>query len=180
MKVDEQLLRSVLGALPEFVVVVDRERSIRFVSRVAPEYDPSDFLGKSAEETLFLESRDVLRQALDLVFESGEAQSYEVEARLPDGTVAWYHGEAKPLVESGEVVGAVIRVDDITELRDVKEELAQIRRLLPMCAWCGRIQTEDGSWEGISSYLKRVEGTDVSHGLCPECERGQLEKAGAR
>lgn len=52
LKVDEQLFRSVLEVLPEFVVVVDRERSIRFVSRVAPEYDPADFLGKSGCESL--------------------------------------------------------------------------------------------------------------------------------
>lgn len=45
----------------------------------------------------------------------------------------------------------------------------------PMCAWCGRIRTEDGDWESVSSYLKRVADTDVSHGLCPSCEREQLE-----
>ncbi|MDZ7778676.1 MAG: hypothetical protein U5R14_01915 [Gemmatimonadota bacterium] len=71
----------------------------------------------------------------------------------------------------------MIRTSDITGRKAVEDELAQVKRLLPMCAWCGRIQTEDGTWEGISAYLKRMGDTDVTHGLCPECEDGQIARA---
>lgn len=82
-----------------------------------------------------------------------------------------------PVRDGESIVGAVIRATDITEFKSVQEELVQVRRLLPMCAWCGRIQGENGAWESINSYLKRVGKTDVSHGLCPECEDTQLSRA---
>lgn len=177
LPIDGTLLRRVLGTLPEFILIVDRDRVIRYINRVEPGYDPEEVVGMRSTDVLFPESRDVLDAAMDRVFAGGEAAPYEVRALLPDGSEAWYGGEITPIVQEQQILGAVIRADNITELKAVQDELAQVRKLLPMCAWCGRIQTEDGTWEGISSYLNRVSEVDVTHGLCPECEEDQVSRA---
>lgn len=174
LSVDEDVLRRVLAGLPQFILIVDRERMIRYINRVEAGYDPEEIVGMRSTDILFPESRDVLDQAMDLVFEHGRMAPYEVRAQHPDGSDSWYGGEVTPIRDGEDIVGAVIRANDITELKAVQEELVQVRRLLRMCAWCGRIQAENGEWEGITAYLTRVGKTDVSHGMCPECEQKQM------
>lgn len=50
--------------------------------------------------------------------------------------------------------------------------MADIKRLtglLPICAYCKRIRSDDDYWEEVESYI--TEHTDVrfSHGICPSC-----------
>lgn len=169
-------LGRVLAALPEFVLVVDRSGIIKYINRVEPGYEIDEVVGMSSTDFLFPESDKVLEGTMDRVFETQETTPFEGKVRLPDGSTAWYGGEAVPLIEDGVVVAALLRADNITELKAVQRELEQVKTLLPMCAWCGRIQTESGEWESVSSYLKRAADTDVSHGLCPRCEREQFDK----
>lgn len=167
LRIDAALLSHVLSEFPEFILIVDRDRTIRYINRVEPGYDRDDVVGMSSTEVLFPESRDILNAAMDRVFDEAQASSYEVQAALPDGSRAWYEARLTPIFDGGHVVGAVIRAANITELKTVSEELAQVKQLLPMCAWCSRIQNEEGAWEGIGAYLKRVGDTDVSHGAVP-------------
>lgn len=63
------------------------------------------------------------------------------------------------------------------------EAAARLRRLLPICSWCDRIRTEDGSWKTIERYLGEKMQTSVTHGLCPDCygrEMDGLEREGGR
>jgi len=38
-----------------------------------------------------------------------------------------------------------------------------------ICAWCKRLQTQDGVWTEPDGCPNRVDGTTVSHGICPDC-----------
>jgi hypothetical protein len=42
-----------------------------------------------------------------------------------------------------------------------------------MCSGCRRIRDDkDGSWSQLERYLSKTKsGTQVSHGICPECTR---------
>lgn len=174
LHIDETLLRRVLAELSDFILVIDTDRTIRFVNRMEPGNDPAAVVGVRSTDVIFPESRELLDAAMDRVFEAREAASFEVRARHADGSDAWYGGQITPLFDGHEVIGAVVRAQNITPLRAVQEELTQLRKLLSMCAWCGRIQTEPGRWEGLATYLSRVGDTDVSHGICPECREKQF------
>jgi len=54
-----------------------------------------------------------------------------------------------------------------------EQRVEELKRLLPICAWCGQIRREDtqGSrWMPIAEYLA-CEGIDVTHGLCETCDQ---------
>lgn len=54
-----------------------------------------------------------------------------------------------------------------------EQRVADLQRLLPICAWCGRVRLEDarGSrWTLIAEYLGG-EGIEVTHGLCDTCDQ---------
>lgn len=62
------------------------------------------------------------------------------------------------------------------ELRLAAAMLAQavdtekdLHKLLPICAWCKRVRTDDGYWQQVERYLTERARVRPSHGICPEC-----------
>jgi hypothetical protein len=53
-------------------------------------------------------------------------------------------------------------------LEDVSE-LAQLRKLLPVCMSRGRIRNPQRIWQELPLYLKEQADIDVTHGLCATC-----------
>jgi hypothetical protein len=64
----------------------------------------------------------------------------------------------------------VVVIEDVTELQE-------LRKLIPICASCKMIRSEEGEWEQIESYLHRNSTAALTHGLCPECARGLMREA---
>jgi PAS domain S-box-containing protein len=172
---DPARLAALLEALPDFILLVDREAVIQYINRLEPGFEMENVLQMKAGAFLAPESQDAFHAAVDAVFENGAPQSFEVRLTLPDGSPAWYRSDLLPFREDGRTTGVVIRGSNVTEMKDAQETMARVRKLLPMCAWCDRIRTEEGAWESIESYLKRATDTHVSHGLCADCERRMIE-----
>jgi NO-binding membrane sensor protein with MHYT domain len=64
----------------------------------------------------------------------------------------------------------------VEELTAALDQVKTLRGLLPLCAQCRRVRTEQGSWEQIESYVRAHSLAEFSHGLCPDCElRWQAE-----
>jgi len=57
---------------------------------------------------------------------------------------------------------AVLILEDISEL-------AQVRKLLPICSNCKNIRNDQDYWESVEGYMTSRTGFDFSHGICPEC-----------
>ncbi len=159
---DVGALTRILESLPEFVLVVDRARTIRYINRVEPGYDRDEVIGSPAEAFVFSDSKSDFDVSLDRVFATGEPVEFDVEVSLPDGSAAWYHSRMVPFRNDGELVGVVIIGTNITELKAAQAAAARLRRLLPICSWCDRIRTEEGSWETMEKYLRR-EDADQRH-----------------
>lgn len=67
------------------------------------------------------------------------------------------------------------RVRTHLELRRAREEIQELRNLVPVCAWCRKIRNDEGGWETIEQYIQEHGGSKVSHGICPDCI-GRLSK----
>ncbi|MCB1646974.1 MAG: hypothetical protein KDI36_16050 [Pseudomonadales bacterium] len=61
-------------------------------------------------------------------------------------------------------------VSDVSEqaLQAAAARIENLEQLLPMCAHCKNVRTENG-WHSIESYLQQASETTVSHGICPNC-----------
>lgn len=56
------------------------------------------------------------------------------------------------------------------ELRRIERDLRHMEFLLPVCAWCRNVRTEDDgveSWQPLHEYVAKRER--VSHSICPTC-----------
>jgi sigma-B regulation protein RsbU (phosphoserine phosphatase) len=46
-------------------------------------------------------------------------------------------------------------------------EVRQLRKLIPMCAWCRKIRNDDNYWQMVESYVTEQTGSEFSHCMCP-------------
>lgn len=54
-------------------------------------------------------------------------------------------------------------------LERAHERVAQLEGILPTCAYCHRIRTEDGSWTTLEHLVEAHVATTFSHGICDCC-----------
>lgn len=172
---DSDALGKVLGVLPEVVLVVDFEGTILYINHVEEGYEREAVLGMNVDAILPPASREVFWSVLRAVGRTGKMEKYEIEMLSPAGEAQWYRSRMIPLEDDGDVIGVVIMATNISELRVAEAQVERLRRLLPICAWCDRIQTEEGTWMTIEAHLERERGSKVSHGMCPDCYREQME-----
>lgn len=55
------------------------------------------------------------------------------------------------------------------KLLDALANVKELKGLLPICANCKKVRTDEGYWEQIETYIKEQTGTEFSHGICPDC-----------
>jgi hypothetical protein len=72
----------------------------------------------------------------------------------------------------------VLQSTNISDLKAAQEQIDRLRRLVPMCSWCDRIEDGNGGWESLESYIERQADTKITHSVCPACfqrEMGDLD-----
>ena len=53
-------------------------------------------------------------------------------------------------------------------------KIQQLESLLPICMYCKKIRDGEHSWESLETYLHTHIGTDLTHGICPDCYTDRL------
>lgn len=59
----------------------------------------------------------------------------------------------------------------VEELRSALERVKKLEGIIPICARCKSVRTDNGYWKQVESYLGEYTGIIFSHGLCPDCAR---------
>ena len=63
-------------------------------------------------------------------------------------------------------------------VRELEEALAQVKQLqglLPICCYCKKIRDDQNYWQQVDGYLVAHSDVRFSHGICPDCWKGQVE-----
>ncbi len=59
------------------------------------------------------------------------------------------------------------------------QEIRTLQGLLPICAWCKKVRTDEGLWLQMERYLTEHSEASFTHGICPDCaeaHRAELEQ----
>jgi PAS domain S-box-containing protein len=120
LRESEEKMRSVLETAPDVIINVDRDGKIVFInqSMSGPE-------GRYVYDYIPLAYHDTIRNAIEQVFRTGEADSYELvgEADASQGVKIWYASRIGPMKHNGRVVGATIISTDITKRKRTEQAL---------------------------------------------------------
>ncbi|MDZ7781123.1 MAG: PAS domain-containing protein [Gemmatimonadota bacterium] len=174
---DPGALETVLSILPQLILIVDEELTLRYMNRPQGGYRPDQVVGMSIFEVVDPEYRDEVRSLLEGVFASGEPAVYEVAALNAQGERQWHEGVMLHLPGEDMEPTVVISTTNVTERRQLQEEAATLRSLIPLCSWCKRVRTDSGYWATVESYLERAGKSRVTHSLCTTCEATMLDAA---
>ncbi|MFT3781768.1 MAG: PAS domain S-box protein [Nibricoccus sp.] len=112
--------------------------------------------------------------------------AFEMYYRLQrhDGDYRWIFDRGVPYFSnSKDFLGYIGSCIDVTERIEAErelaakkaEEIARLSKLIPMCAWCKKIRTDDGYWQAVEAYFDERHET-VTHSICADCEKREMEK----
>ncbi len=48
-------------------------------------------------------------------------------------------------------------------------QVKQLESFLPICGYCKKVRDDGAYWREIEAYLSEHRGTQLSHGVCPDC-----------
>lgn len=184
----EDLAAILCDAFPAPVLVVDEDVRIYAYNRAAEEIvgkEPRAVLerrGGDVMECLRAESTPggcgrseeckecILRESVGKSLTEGSVvrARHRLLRKTKDGTE-----EIMLLVSASPIVFQDRRLS-LVVLEDISE-LTELRRLIPMCAVCKKVRTDDNYWVQLESYLSRHWEVAFSHGLCPECYKKEVE-----
>lgn len=183
-------LNTYLEVLDLVFVVIDKEQRIKRINQRGAQklgYSKDELLGKNWFDIAIPESE---REALKAIFDSvisGEIEMveyFENKVLTKDGKeriFAWHNTVLRD--SEGKIIAAVSAGEDITdkkiydekreklieELKKAIQNVRTLKGLIPICAWCKKIRTDEGYWMKLETYLKEHTEAEFTHSMCPEC-----------
>lgn len=189
---EQDFLYSLFNAIPSPVFIVDVEARILHVNAAAREIFSrnKDLLLKRGGEALnCLHSNEVpegcgraeacrectIRNSVVEAISGGKVYRKKamVTQRL-NGRMRESHFlvTTSPFQHGGKEYSLLI-LEDISEL-------LQLRGLIPICAWCRKVRTDENYWQNVEDYFRTHLDMTFSHGICEECYQkkfGELDGA---
>ncbi len=173
---------AVFDAMPSLVFIVDDDVGIRAYNAAAAE-----LVGADRNTVLKRRAGDVLHciHAMDVPEGCGRGRFCEDCVIRNSVTEAFQGNKAVrrrrrlELIREGTEIEiyALITVSPyqyrnrrfaLLVLEDVSE-IAEIRRMVPICSVCGKVKEDMGSWKGLEAYFRECWDVDFRQSVCPEC-----------
>ena len=54
-------------------------------------------------------------------------------------------------------------------MQEALTKIKTLRGLIPICATCKKIRSDQGYWQRFEVYITEHSEADFTHGICPEC-----------
>ncbi len=119
----EERWRSLAGNAPDIILTVDPPGSIRYAN-CGFEGTPADQLvGRKVYDCVLLEHRDQLRKGFEQVVQVGKPAKIEFSGNGKPGVLSWYIANIAPIVVQERVIGVTVVISDITERKQMEDEL---------------------------------------------------------
>jgi DNA-binding NtrC family response regulator len=149
--------RILLTGYSDIDAVIDAVNEGHIVQYITKPWEPDKLLALlrplAKTHQLLQENRRLVRQLAEF-----NEMVKDSELRIDD-----LETEQSALTQKNQVMQ-----DAYEQLQNSFWHLRKIQEVLPICMSCGKVKTNDSSWEDVVQYLKK-NALFLSHGYCPEC-----------
>jgi hypothetical protein len=178
----DDLLVKAFDAMPSPVFVVDEDVRIHEYNKAA-----AAILATEKPEVFRMRGGEALHCLHHHVGEDGCGRSAAcADCVVRNSVIKAFQGcsvvrcrQKMELVKDGNVIEVFVLVTSspfvfqntdyaILVLEDISE-LVELRNIIPICAVCKQVRTDENYWIQVESYLKERLDIDFTHGLCPSC-----------
>ncbi|MFC1980434.1 PAS domain-containing protein, partial [Chloroflexota bacterium] len=125
LRESEEKWRSLVESSPNIIMVVGRDNTIEFINHTVPGINVEDTIGRSIYDYIQPEYHDVVRKAINRVFETGEPDGYEINGVGPEGRLSWYETKIGPMKHDGQIVAVLQITSDITERKQAEHDIGE-------------------------------------------------------
>jgi PAS domain S-box-containing protein len=121
----------------------------------------------------------------------GKENDYEYRVIARDGSVRWLHDRGRFVCnELGKLIcwqGILLDVTRRKQMEAERESLVQqlssaladvktLSGLVPICSYCKKVRTDANYWQTIEAYITQHSTAKFSHGICPDCWAGIVQR----
>lgn len=118
--------------------------------------------------------------SLYVILLTGKRDREDIVAGLEAGaddylTKPFDQSELRARVRVGERVVGLERAlaSRVDELEQALAQVKTLEGMIPICAWCRKVRTEEELWQRIEEYVVDRSQAKFSHGICPECAQSR-------
>ena len=184
-----ELLKTVFDVIPSLIFVVDDDVRIQEYNATAAEFlleKREAILKRRGGEVLHcLHSTDVpegcgrapfckdcvIRNSVTEAFQGNRVvrRRTKIEIIRDRNKLEIYALITASLFRFKERQLVLLLIEDISEI-------AELRRIIPICSVCKEVRDEKEAWSRVEMYFKEHWDVDFSHSLCPKCIKAERDK----
>lgn len=176
---------SLFNAIPSPVYIVDADAGILYSNAAAQEIvsrDDAPLLRRSGEALHCLNARETpegcgragacrectIRNSVTEAISGGKIyrKKATITQRLNGRRQESHFLVTASPFQHGDNAYSLLILEDISEL-------LQLRSLIPICAWCRKVRTDQDYWQNVEEYFHARLDMTFSQGICEECRREQ-------
>ncbi len=185
----EAMYRRIVETAEEGVWTTNAKLQTTFVNRRMAEmlgHRPEDMIGRSCFDYMDDATREQVIEAVTMALKDPRPQCLEVKLRHADGHAVWTRCSATPIPgPDGDFEGVVSLVTDITEQREIEEQLryneARLTTLFEVSSDIMAILEPDGTWHASPAGTRILGypiGWDPEGGILSLVHPDDVETAG--
>jgi PAS domain S-box-containing protein len=122
-------LEAMLAFAPAFIIGVSMQGTIDFINRTLPHHDKKEVIGTPWLQYFPPDRQSLMTAALRSALDTGQVQTFETNTAGPDGTDVWFESQIGPVRIGGQIVGAVLVSQEVTERKRADAELLAGRQM---------------------------------------------------
>jgi PAS domain S-box-containing protein len=122
-------LEAMLDCAPAFIIALSRRGTIDFINRTLPQHARADVIGVHWHAFFQAEQRVIMEAKFRAMYETEAIQIFESNTPGPDGRPVWFETQIAPIRRAGEIVGAVLVSQEVTERKRIHAELLSSRHM---------------------------------------------------
>jgi nitrogen fixation/metabolism regulation signal transduction histidine kinase len=185
---DQELLRSLLDAIPSCLFLVDESLEIILFNTAATRLvgeARTQVLHRRTGEALHCLNADhslggcgtteacrtcIIRGSMIEAFETGKMVSRRSKLVRAEGGKTqdmFMQISASPFTHAGQRL-VVLMMEDISST-------VELQRLIPICSKCRKVRDDKDYWTRLDEYARDHLGADFTHGYCPDCFKEEVD-----